>query len=292
MKVQGIGRPGNTNLLSCFAMKYDDVERARDYLLERMGAAPDLAIIMGSGLSAVDEILRDDKRIHYVTIPHFPVPKVAGHRGQVIFGNVGSIRVIVFEGRVHSYEGNSLDEVTFCTRVIGRTGAKTLLLTNASGSINPGFARGQLMLISDHINLIGTNPLSGPNEDRWGPRFVDQTQVYDLALREKLREAGQYCGLQMVEGVYAAVAGPTYETPAEVRYLRTIGADAVGMSTVPEAIVARHMGLKVAGISMLANVAGGMPGKPVDHQEVLKTAAHINADIGVLLQRFFETYGN
>lgn len=272
-------------------MKYDAVEQAKSYLLERTGAIPDVAIIMGSGLSAVDEILRDTTRIHYVTIPHFPIPKVAGHRGQVIAGRVGDTNVIVFEGRVHYYEGNTLDEVSFCTRVIGSAGAKSLLLTNAAGAIHPNFARGQLMLISDHINLMGANPLVGPNDDRWGPRFVDQTEVYDQTLRHKLREAGQYCGIHMVEGVYAAVAGPTYETPAEVRYLKTIGADAVGMSTVPEAIVARHMGLKVAGISMLANVASGNAGKPIDHAEVLAMAAQMNADIGMLLQRFFETYG-
>jgi purine-nucleoside phosphorylase len=272
-------------------MKYDAVEQAKSYLLERTGVTPDVAIIMGSGLSAVDEILRDITRIHYVTVPYFPVPKVAGHRGQVVAGRVGTTNVIVFEGRVHYYEGNTLDEVSFCTRVIGAAGAKSLLLTNAAGAINPNFARGQLMLISDHINLIGANPLSGPNEDRWGPRFVDQTEVYDASLREKLREAAQYCGVQMVEGVYAAVSGPTYETPAEVRYLRTIGADAVGMSTVPEAIVARHMGIKVAGISMLANVAAGLAGKPIEHSEVLSMASQMNADIGMLLQRFFETYG-
>lgn len=272
-------------------MKYDAVEQARNYLLERTGAAPDIAIIMGSGLSAVDEILRDTVRIHYVTIPHFPVPKVAGHRGQVVYGRLGQINVLVFEGRVHYYEGNTLDEVSFCTRVIGSSGAKALLLTNAAGAINPNFARGQLMLISDHLNLMGANPLFGPNDERWGPRFVDQTEVYDAGLRQQLRDAAQYCGIQMVDGVYAAVAGPTYETPAEVRYLRTIGADAVGMSTVPEAIVARHMGLKVAGVSMLANIAGGVSGKPVDHAEVLAMAAQMNADIGMLLQRFFETYG-
>jgi purine-nucleoside phosphorylase len=272
-------------------MKYDAVEQARNYLLERTGTAPDIAIIMGSGLSAVDEILRDTVRIHYLTIPHFPVPKVAGHRGQVVFGKMGQLSVLVFEGRVHLYEGNTLDEVAFCTRVIGSSGTKVLLLTNAAGAINPNFARGQLMLISDHLNLMGANPLFGPNDDRWGPRFVDQTAVYDPGLREQLRQAAQYCGIQMVDGVYAGVAGPTYETPAEVRYLRTIGADAVGMSTVPEAIVARHMGLKVAGVSMLANVAGGVSGKPVDHGEVLAMAAQMNADIGMLLQRFFESYG-
>jgi purine-nucleoside phosphorylase len=198
--------------------------------------------------------------------------------------------IIVFEGRVHYYEGNTMDEVTFCTRVIGRLGTRTLILTNASGAINTAFVRGQVMVISDHINLLGANPLSGPNDDRWGPRFVDQTEVYDPRLRQKLKQAGEYCGVPLCEGVYAAMLGPTYETPAEVRYLRTIGADAVGMSTVPEAIVARHMGIRVAGLSMLANVAAGATGKPVNHNEVLEMATHLNADLGMLLQRFFEIY--
>ena len=271
-------------------MKYDFVEQARNYLLDKMGTAPEIAIIMGSGLSAVDEILSGPQRAHYISIPHFPVPKVAGHRGQVVFGKVANLQVVVFEGRVHYYEGNTMAEATFCTRVIGRLGAKTLILTNASGAINTNFARGHLMIITDHINLLGANPLSGPNEDRWGPRFVDQTQVYDLDLRQKLKAAGEYCGIQLCEGVYAALPGPTYETPAEIRYLRTIGADAVGMSTVPEAIVGKHMGMKVVGLSMLANVAAGILGKPIDHSEVLDTATQMNADLGMLLQRFFDTY--
>jgi len=201
-----------------------------------------------------------------------------------------NLHVIVFEGRVHYYEGNTMAEVTFCSRVIGQMGVKKLMLTNASGAINPNFARGQLMLISDHINLLGANPLSGPNEDRWGPRFLDQTNVYDPELRKKLREAGEYCGIHLVEGVYAAMAGPTYETPAEIRFLRAIGADAVGMSTVPEAIVARHMGVSVAGISMLANSAAGTTGKPINHAEVLDMATQMNADLGMLLQRYLDTY--
>src|SRR5437870_3084344 len=205
-------------------MKFEFVEQAKSYLLEKMGAPPDVAIIMGSGLSAVDEILLGSQRVHYVSIPHFPVPKVPGHRGQVAFGKVKNIQVVVFEGRVHYYEGNTMAEVTFCTRVIGRLGTKNLILTNASGAINPNFARGRLMIITDHINLLGANPLAGPNEDRWGPRFVDQTQVYDQQLREQLKKAGEYGGLNMCEGVYAAMLGPTYETPAEVRFLRTIGA--------------------------------------------------------------------
>jgi purine-nucleoside phosphorylase len=271
-------------------MKFELVEQAKSYLLDKIGAVPEVAIIMGSGLSAVDEILIGSQRIHYASIPYFPVPKVAGHRGQVVFGKVRDIHVVVFEGRVHYYEGNTMAEVTFCTRVIGRLGAKMLILTNASGAINPNFARGHLMIVTDHINLLGVNPLTGPNEERWGPRFVDQVEVYDQALREKLKKAGEYCGVQMCEGVYAALSGPTYETPAEVRLLRALGADAVGMSTVPEAIVARHMGLKVAGVSMLANLAAGISGKPINHSEVLETAAQMNADIGMLLQRFFEAY--
>jgi purine-nucleoside phosphorylase len=271
-------------------MKFEFVEQAKNYLLDKMGAAPQVAVVMGSGLSAVDEILMGATRIHYVSIPHFPVPKVAGHRGQVVFGKVGNMEVVVFEGRVHYYEGNTMGEVTFCTRVIGRLGAHTLILTNASGAINPQFARGHLMIITDHINLLGANPLVGPNEERYGPRFIDQTEVYDPGLRKKLKEVGEYCGIHLCEGVYAAMSGPTYETPAEVRYLRTIGADAVGMSTVPEAIVAKHMGLRVAGLSMLANVAAGITGKAVNHDEVLELAAQMNADVGMLLQRFFDTY--
>jgi purine-nucleoside phosphorylase len=271
-------------------MQFDLVELAKNYLLDKIGTTPQIAIIMGSGLSAVDEILMGASRIDYVAIPHFPVPKVAGHRGQVVYGKVNNMPVVVFEGRVHYYEGNTMEQVAFCTRVIGRLGSKTLILTNASGAINPVFARGQLMIITDHINLMGANPLSGPNEDRWGARFVDQTEVYDAGLRKKLKDAGQYCGIHVCEGVYAAMAGPTYETPAEIRYLRSIGADAVGMSTVPEAIVAKHMGMKVAGLSMLANVAAGQSGKAINHEEVLEMAAQMNADLGMLLQRFFEMY--
>jgi purine-nucleoside phosphorylase len=271
-------------------MKFEWVEQAKNYLLDKMGASPQVAVIMGSGLSAVDEILTKHQRIHYVTIPYFPVPKVAGHRGQVVFGKAGNLQVVVFEGRVHSYEGNTMAEVTFCTRVIARLGTKSLILTNASGAINPDFAQGHLMLITDHINLLGLNPLTGPNEERWGPRFLDQTEVYDPGLRQRLKQAGEYCGIHLCEGVYVAVAGPTYETPAETRFLRMIGADAVGMSTVPEAIVARHMGMKVAGLSMVSNVAPEISGKPIAHSDVLVSAAEMSADIGTLLQRFFDTY--
>lgn len=271
-------------------MNYDIVEKAKNYLLEKIGAAPDIAVIMGAGVSAVDEILKHSIRIHYNTIPNFPVPKVAGHQGQVVFGTAHGLNVIVFEGRIHYYEGHTVDDAAFCARVIGRSGAKTMLLTNASGAVNGTFLKGQLMLISDHINLMGVNPLAGPNDERWGPRFIDQREVYDSGLRAKLREAAAHSGIGMVEGVYAAVAGPTFETPAEIRYLRTIGADAVGMSTVPEAIVGRHMGLKVAGISMLANLAAG--NAEISHDDVLAMTAQMNADVGMLLHRFLETYAS
>jgi purine-nucleoside phosphorylase len=270
-------------------MKFEFVERAKTYLLDKIGAVPEIAVIMGSGMSALDEILLGAARIHYISIPHFPIPKVAGHRGQVVYGKAsGNLTVIVFEGRVHYYEGNTMDDVTFCTRVIGRLGVHTLIVTNASGAINPAFAPGELMIIKDHINLMPVNPLSGPNEERWGPRFVDQTEVYDSQFRQRLRNAGEYCGLSLREGVYAAMAGPTYETPAEIQYLRTIGADAVGMSTVPEAIVAKHMGLKIGGLSMLANVAAGMSGMAINHEDVLASAGQMNADLAMLLQRLFK----
>lgn len=271
-------------------MNYESVEQAKQYLLDKIGGPPDLAVIMGSGISAVDEILRDTVRVHYATIPHFVIPKVAGHRGEAVFGRVGKLNVIVFEGRTHFYEGNTIDEVTFCARVIGRLGAKALVLTNAAGGINPGFKPGQLMLITDHLNFMGVNPLSGPNEDRWGPRFLDLSVTYDSELRGKLLQAAKGCDISLVEGVYAAIAGPSYETPAETRFLRNAGADAAGMSTVPEAIVARHMGLKVAGISMIANAAASSEGRPVDHDQVLAMTAQMSADLGMLLLRFLELY--
>ena len=273
-------------------LSFEFVKQARDHLLDRMGAAPEIAIIMGSGLSAIDEILSAPAPISYASVPHFPIPKVPGHRAQMVFGKAGGLPIVLFEGRIHYYEGHTMADVAFYTRVIGSLGVHTLLLTNAAGAVNPSFERGRLMIITDHINLMGVNPLLGPNEDRWGVRFVDQTEVYDLQLRDRLKEAGHRCGVPLVEGVYAAMSGPTYETPAEVRYLRTIGADAVGMSTVPEAIVARHMGMKVAGLSMLANAAAGISGKIITHDEVLEVAAKASVDLGKLLQSFFEIYGS
>jgi purine-nucleoside phosphorylase len=268
---------------------FESVELAANHLLDRVGRAPDIVLIMGSGISVAESILLDVTRVRYGEIPNFPAPTVSGHSGQVVSGKVGSLRVLVFQGRVHLYEGRTIAEVSFCARVVGRCGAKAVLLTNAAGAINPHYVRGQLMLFTDHINLLGINPLSGPNEDRWGPRFVDQSEVYDRPLRNELKEAASACGVPFAEGVYAAVPGPSYETPAEIRYLRTIGADAVGMSTVPEAIVARHMGLRVAGISLLTNTAGG-DGAPLQHSAVVASAESMQASLTAVLARFLAAY--
>jgi purine-nucleoside phosphorylase len=270
-----------------FVNNYESVETATSVLLEKLGSAPDVALIMGSGISVSEDILQGVTRIRYADIPNFPAPSVSGHPGQVVFGKAGNLKVAVFEGRVHLYEGRTMAEVSFCARVVGRSGAKVALLTNAAGAINPDFVRGELMLFRDHINLLGANPLSGPQEDRWGPRFLDQSEVYDHALRSRLKEAASVCGVAAVEGVYAAVPGPTYETPAEIHYLRTIGADAVGMSTVPEAIVARHMGLRVAGISLLTNTAAGAGGAPLQHSNVLVSAESMQTSLVATLQEFF-----
>jgi len=271
-------------------VSYTEVEDARNYLLDRIGTAPDAVVILGSGLSAVDEIVRDKVCIDYASIPHFPLPSVSGHRGEAVFGEAGGAKVLLFKGRVHYYEGATTPEATRIVRVIGRLGSKMLLLTNAAGAVNTGFRAGQLMLITDHINLMGVNPLTGPNEDRWGIRFVDQTTVYDPELRDQLKAAARNGGIDLVEGVYVALAGPAYETPAEIRFLRTIGGDAVGFSTVPEAIVARHMGLRVAAISVLTNAAAGVSETPPNHEEVLEVAAHMSGMTANLLAGFFDNW--
>ena len=271
-------------------MSYAKVEESKNYLLDRIGTPPDVAVILGSGMSAVDGILRDSVRVEYSSIPHFPTPTVAGHRGEVVFGKAGASKVAMFKGRVHYYEGAPTEDVTRATRVIGQLGAKALLLTNAAGAINLTFHQGDLMLITDHISLLVVNPLAGPNEERWGPRFLDQTAVYDMGLREQLQSAARSIGAKLVEGIYAAVPGPTYETPAEIRFLRSIGADAVGMSTVPEAIVARHMGVRVAGISLLTDEAAGVSDTPISHEEVLHTAERMSGNLAALLTRFFEDW--
>ena len=267
---------------------YERVEAASTYILERSGQAPDAALILGSGLAGLETLVPDSLSIPYGDIPHFPSPRVEGHAARLVLGRLGGIPLWIFSGRIHYYEGYGMDEVTFPIRVIGQVGTNELILTNAAGSINGrDFSPGNLMLISDHINLQGADPLRGVNEERWGPRFLDQREVYDPVLRNRMLAAAELEGVRLSEGVYAAVSGPTYETPAEVEFLRTMGAAAVGMSTVPEAIVAHHMGIRLAAISALSNVAAHRDGTTINHHEVLEAGTKAEAQLLKLLNRFF-----
>jgi purine-nucleoside phosphorylase len=264
---------------------FDQVSEAAEAIrqLAQISTPPDVAVVLGSGLGAFASDLRASRTIAYEDIPHWPRSAVVGHEGKLVIGNVASRRVAALSGRVHFYEGYDLRTVTFGTRAMGLLGVKTLILTNAAGGINTSFSQGALMVIDDHINLMGTNPLVGPNDDRFGVRFPDMTTVYSERLRRVADETAASLELTLSHGVYAGLHGPSYETPAEIRYLRTIGADAVGMSTVPEAIVARHMNLEVLGISCITNMAAGVLPRPLDHGEVLETAARVRGQFTALL---------
>jgi purine-nucleoside phosphorylase len=223
--------------------------------------------------------------IEYAAVPHFQKVSVAGHAGRLVLGKVGAMPVAVLQGRYHYYEGHDIRDVVFPVRVLGRLGCQSLLLTNAAGGIGRELRPGDLMIIRDHINLLGVNPLRGDNDERLGPRFPDMSAVYDPAFQDVIAAAEKEIGLQAKKGVYLALSGPSYETPAEIRMLAALGADAVGMSTVPEAICARHMGLRVAGISCITNLAAGISAQPLSHQEVTETAARVKNDFIRLLER-------
>lgn len=262
---------------------YEDGKEAAEHIRERIGAVPDLAIVLGSGLGDFAGTLGDAVSMSYSSLPHWPASNVIGHEGRLVVGAVGGRTIAALSGRCHVYEGHDLKTVTFAVRALGLLGVQMLVLTNAAGGINTGFAQGALMVIDDHINLIGDNPLVGPNDDRFGVRFPDMSEVYSKRLRQVADEAGRTVGLSLPHGVYAGLLGPSYETPAEIRFLRTIGADAVGMSTVPEAIAARHMGLEVLGISCITNMAAGVLPHPLDHNEVMDTARRVRGQfIGLL----------
>ena len=262
---------------------YDQVQNAAEFVRARAKAFPAVAAVLGSGLGEFASTLEGAVSVSYEEIPHWPCSSVVGHAGRLVIGEVAGRPVAVLSGRAHFYEGYDLRTVTFATRALGMLGATVLVLTNAAGAVNGDLSPGDLMVIDDHINLLGGNPLMGPNEERFGVRFPDLTNVYSPRLRRIADEAGAAMGLQLPHGVYAACQGPSYETPAEVRYLRTIGADAVGMSTVPEAIAARHMGMEVLGISCITNMAAGMLPQPLDHREVIETAHRVRAQfIGIL----------
>lgn len=265
-----------------------DIDAAATFLRQRLGDIPDVALILGSGLGTFATTLTDAVTVPYGDIPHWPRTSVVGHAGLLVAGHVGDRRVLALSGRAHVYEGHSLGTVTFATRVLARLGARTLIVTNAAGGINARFAVGALMVMDDHINLMGTNPLVGSNDDRLGPRFPDMSAVYSPRLRALADEAARAIGLRLEHGVYLAVTGPSYETPAEIRAFRVLGADAVGMSTVPEAIVARHMGLEVLGVSCIANMAAGMQERPLSADEVLETTTRVQGDFIRLLEAVIE----
>ena len=247
-------------------------------------AAPTVAVVLGSGLGAFADELAEAVAIPYSEIPHFPRSTAIGHAGRLVIGKLGALTVAAMQGRVHPYEGYTSREAGFPVRVLGRLGIKSLLLTNAAGGINPSYSQGALVLLSDHINLQGSNPLTGPNDDRFGPRFPGMSEAYSLRLRQLAQQAARELGIALPEGVYAALAGPSYETPAEIRYLRTIGADLVGMSTVPEVIVARHMGLEVMAISCVTNMAAGMSPGELNHEEVLETGERVRGTFLAMLK--------
>ena len=256
---------------------------AAKFISEQTSLRPEIALVLGSGLGAFADEFSSATKIPYAEIPYFPRSTAVGHAGTLVVGKVGRIPVCGMQGRVHLYEGYSVKDVAFPIRVFARMGVKAVILTNAAGGIKREFVQGKLIVVKDHINLQGANPLSGPNDERFGPRFPDMSSAYDRRFREMAVGEGNRIGIGMYEGVYAALPGPSYETPAEIRYLRTIGADLVGMSTVPEVIAARHSGIRVLGISCVTNAAAGMLDQPLDHKEVLETAERVKGQfIGLL----------
>jgi purine-nucleoside phosphorylase len=263
---------------------YDEIKAAADAVRARVADLPAAAIVLGSGLGDFANSLGDAVSMSYADVPRWPQSTVVGHSGRLVVGTSGGRRIAALAGRSHLYEGHDPRTATFAIRVLGVLGVRTLILTNAAGGVNTGFSQGALMLIDDHINLTGHNPLVGVNDDRLGPRFPDMSSVYSPRLRTIAEEAGRACGVGLAHGVYAALLGPSYETPAEIRYLRTIGADAVGMSTVPEAIVARHMGIEVLGISCITNMAAGVLPQALDHAEVMETARRVRGQFIALLE--------
>jgi purine-nucleoside phosphorylase len=262
---------------------FDRIKEAADLIRSRVSEVPRVGIVLGSGLGDFAGSLAGGVSMPYEELPHWPASRVVGHEGRLVVGASQGRTVAALAGRCHAYEGHDLRTVTFAVRVLGLLGVKTLILTNAAGGVNTAFSQGALMVIDDHINLIGDNPLVGANDDRFGVRFPDMTEVYSSRLRSLADRAARRMSLLLPHGVYVALRGPSYETPAEIRYLRIIGADAVGMSTVPEAIVARHMGMEVLGISCITNMAAGVLPQPLNHAEVMQTATRVRGQfIGLL----------
>ena len=279
-------------------MSYENAAEAAEYIKSKYAPAVKTAVVLGSGLGAFADELENTVKIPYEQIPHFARSTVEGHAGQLVLGEVGGVQVAVQQGRFHFYEGYDMEQVMFPMRTFGRMGIENVILTNAAGSLEPEYPPGSLMLITDHMNCMGVNPLRGPNDAKFGARFPDMTQVYDREMQQIAHDEAQAIAHERFEkgidpkkldllhrGVYCALSGPTYETPSEVRMYRVLGANAVGMSTVPEAIAARHQGMKVLGISCITNFASGMTGENINHEEVMETGARVAEVFKELLKR-------
>lgn len=269
---------------------YERAQEAARLIRTRTSADVSVAIVLGSGLGAFAGDLTAPAEISYNDIPGFAHTTVEGHAGRLVIGRLNEVNVAAMQGRFHFYEGYSLEDVTFPIRVLKLLGVRTLVLTNAAGSLNVEFTPGSLMVISDHINLLGDNPLRGRNDERFGPRFPDLTSVYSPELQNVVIDAGNAMGLDLRRGIYAALSGPSYETPAEIHMVRTLGADAVGMSTVPEAIVARHMGMNVVGISCITNLAAGVSNRPIDHSQVMAIGERVRGTFTELLKQIIPRF--
>jgi purine-nucleoside phosphorylase len=262
---------------------YERAEHATRIIRAQINVEPRIAVVLGSGLGSFADAFEERVNIPYEEIPGFMRSTAEGHAGQLVVGKVDSVPVVAMQGRMHYYEGYSLEEVTFPVRTFKLLGIKTLILTNAAGGINVQLTQGALMVLSDHLNLMGDNPLRGANDERFGPRFPDMSSVYSPELQELVIEEAKAIGVEVRRGIYGALSGPSYETPAEIHLLRNLGADAVGMSTVPEAIVARHMGLEVLGISCITNMAAGIGDEPINHEEVMATGDRVRGTFAELL---------
>ncbi|MCM3236885.1 purine-nucleoside phosphorylase [Heyndrickxia oleronia] len=259
-------------------MNFQQIEQAVTYLQGKYTKTPRIGLILGSGLGVLADEIEDAVKIRYEDIPEFPISTVEGHAGQLVFGSLSGMEVVAMQGRFHYYEGYSFDQVTFPVRVMKELGVEVLVVTNAAGGVNETYEPGDLMIISDHINNMGSNPLIGPNDNRFGARFPDMSEPYNKELRLIARNVAEKLNIRIQEGVYVGNTGPTYETPAEVRMIRTFGGDAVGMSTVPEVIVAKHAGLKILGISCISNMASGILDQPLTHDEVIETTEKVRKD--------------
>jgi purine-nucleoside phosphorylase len=267
----------------------ENILEATSFINEKIDESPEIGLILGSGLGVLGDEIEEAVSISYSEIPHFPTSTVSGHKGQLIIGQLEGKTVIAMQGRFHYYEGYSLQQVTFPVSVMKQLGIESIIVTNAAGGINENFSAGNLMIISDHINNLGENPLIGKNDETLGERFPDMSKAYDTDFIQHATECARELNLLVQKGIYAANSGPTYETPAEVRMLRTWGADAVGMSTVPEVIVARHAGLRVLGISCISNMAAGILNQPLTHTEVIETTERVREDFLRLVKKIIGT---